>query len=109
MAPHSRGVAGVWGGARGWNADQFGRQLLLLLVRPAFAWVGNVVVIGWLVVGALLGPERAGIPVSSGLVVVLCQGRSASHTASRSGWAWWGRVTGVWLYVENCTVDASIF
>ena len=22
---------------------------------------------------------------------------------------WWGRVTGVWLFVENCTVDASIF
>ena len=24
-------------------------------------------------------------------------------------WVWWGRVAGVWSYVENCTVDASIF
>jgi len=31
----------VWGGARGWNADQFGRLLLLPLVRPLFGGVGN--------------------------------------------------------------------
>src|SRR3954453_3862787 len=50
----------VWGGARGWNADQFGRQLLLLLVRRHFggAWNG-VSGVGWFV-GTLLGPERAG-------------------------------------------------
>ena len=35
-----RMAASFWGGARGWNADQFGRQLLLLLVRRhlAVAW-----------------------------------------------------------------------
>lgn len=48
------GCAGCLGGARGWNADQFGRQLVLLLVRHLFVFfgtgrgVGNgVVVVGW--------------------------------------------------------------
>ena len=56
----------MWGGARGWNADQFGRQLLLLLVRRSFGgvWIG-VVVGGWFV-GTLLGPERAGSLVRRG-------------------------------------------
>jgi hypothetical protein len=54
----SRMAARFWGGARGWNADQFGRQLLLPPVRPAEAGVergGG----GGPVVGTLLGPERA--------------------------------------------------
>ena len=36
-----RMAASFWGGARGWNADQFGRQLLLLLVRRHFGGVWN--------------------------------------------------------------------
>ena len=65
------------------------------------------------VVGTLLGPERAG-PFPRGGVdrCFSVQGRSASHTArcpEGRVWVWWGRVAGVWSYVENCTVDASIF
>ena len=63
MVCHFWWAARFWGGARGWNADQFGRQLRLLLVRP---WVSSEVWgverggCGGLVVGTLLGPERAG-------------------------------------------------
>jgi hypothetical protein len=102
--------ASVWGGARGWNADQFGRHRLPPLVRPF--GVGNARGGECGVVGTLLGPEGAG-PSGEHRVVtlLLVQGRSASHTAvpPRGGWVWWGHVEGVWSYVENCTVDASIF
>jgi hypothetical protein len=65
--------AGVGGGARGWNADQFGQVVHLLLVRlgdllPALDGVTGVGRVwnagGWvdLVVGTLLGPEGTGRP-----------------------------------------------
>ena len=80
------------------------------LVRP-LRGCGTRVVTGDRFVGTLLGPERAGRPIR-GVSAILCQDRSASHTAvSPEGehTGWWGRVAGVWLDVENCTVDASIF
>ena len=56
-------------------------------------------------VGTLLGPERAGNRCScrAGLHLIplrLLKGGRGFR---------WGRVAGVWSYVENCTVDASIF
>ena len=59
-------------------------------------------------VGTLLGPEGTGRPVGVG---VFFAGSSCPHTAVSPVGAhgWWGRVGGFWLYVENCTVDASIF
>ena len=64
-------------------------------------------------VGTLLGPERAGCFPGGGV------GRFFSVRALLFlvplpspwglGWVWRVRVGGVWLYVENCTVDASIF
>ena len=63
------------------------------------------------VVGTLLGPQRAGCPLwgrerclVSGPV---CISYRCLHPRVWRGW--WGRVIGVWSYVENCTVDASIF
>ena len=53
---------------------------LSLLVRPVFGWVGNVVGIGWLVVGTLLGPEGAGCPVCPGCLLSWL-GLPVSHTA----------------------------
>ncbi len=65
------------------------------------------------VVGALLGPEGADpcpgfrgggrcLGVRAGLVLVpLCPLWGVR--------VWRGRWAGVWLVVENCTVDASIF
>src|SRR3954467_7536036 len=57
----SRMAAGFWGGARGWNADQFGRRLW---PAPSTAHLGGrgpeSTRCG--VVGTLLGPERAGHP-----------------------------------------------
>ena len=103
-APQSRGVACFWGGARGWNTDQFGRQLSSPLVRPFGVW--NAGGDGEPVVGTLLGPEGAGDRFVS------CQGRP-SVVPLLSLWGWWvwrwsvDRVS--WLLVENCTVDASIF
>ena len=102
----------VWGGARGWNADQFGRQLRLPLVRPVVSSEAVGVERGGCgepVVGTLLGPEGAGHPgnrvshlVRAGLSVVpLCS------LWGGQVWRWSG--VGVWSYVENCTVDASIF
>jgi hypothetical protein len=66
----------VWGGARGWNADQFGRQLLLLLVRRHLGGAGNGVVGVGRFVGTLLGPERAGPRGTGGIV---CLGRACLH------------------------------
>ena len=49
---HLRMAAGVGGGARGWNADQFGRvdvlarQYGLLIQRFAWGWVWNAGVCG---------------------------------------------------------------
>ena len=85
MVRQSRRAARIWGGARGWNADQFGRHRLPLLVRlgvSSGAWGmerggGR----GYRFVGTLLGPERAGIPgFPGGGRFVSCQGRSASRT-----------------------------
>ena len=113
---HHRVAAGVRGSARGWNADQFGRQLSSPLVRPVVSSEAGGVERGGggePVVGALLGPERAGSSWGNpGGVVSSLQGLPVSHTAvSPEGVSrvWWGRVVGVWSYVENCTVDASIF
>jgi hypothetical protein len=56
-------------------------------------------------VGTLLGPEGAGnrcfIVGAVLFLVPLCSLRGAR--------VWRGRGGGVWSYVENCTVDASIF
>jgi hypothetical protein len=99
----------VWGGARGWNTDQFGRHRLPLLVRPLGVW--NVVTGEGRFVGTLLGPEgagRSGEP--DGDVNSDGADRLSYRRASRGGlrvWRW--RVIGDWSYVENCTVDASIF
>ena len=65
-----------------------------------------------MVVGTLLGPERAGPGVGSGWLFFSV--RAGLHLIPllhllRVGRGWWGRVTGGWSYVENCTVDASIF
>jgi hypothetical protein len=60
---------------------------------------------GVVVVGTLLGPEGAGNRCfCSGPVCI-----SYRRLHSWVGRGWWGRVTGGWSYVENCTVDASIF
>ncbi len=55
-----------------------------------------------MVVGALLGPERTGDRFFSSRVHLF------SYRPEFSG-VWRGCVVGVWLLVENCTVDASIF
>ena len=87
--------SGVRDGARGWNADQFGWVLVLLLVRPASfgGWVGNVVGSGCSVVGTLLGPEGAGmVGWSSDRLVVagLLLGRLlVRHTACTLCGVWW--------------------
>ncbi len=73
-------------------------------------WVG-----GWFV-GTLLGPERAGpsqgvfvwgggrcLVVGAGLDLI------PLWAPEGAGQVWWGRVIGGRSYVENCTVDASIF
>jgi hypothetical protein len=80
-----------------------------LLVLRAFgcAWRGVVGSVG--VVGTLLGPEGTGRP-AQGWALSL-QGRSVVvplvHLWVGRVWRRW--VAGFWLYVENCTVDASIF
>ena len=57
------------------------------------------------VVGTLLGPEGAGNRfVSAGPACI-----SYRQVPRGVCWVWWGHVVGVWSYVENCTVDASIF
>src|SRR3954449_12336987 len=87
--------AGVGGGARGWNADQFGRRLRLVpsttprgLERDRTRWV---------VVGTLLGPEGTGD-------CFFCGGLHARRTARVSGVWRWGRWSD-FPYFENCTVD----
>lgn len=92
------GCSGVRDGAQGWNADQFGQALVLLLVRPFGVW--NVVGVGGLVVGTLLGPEGVGrlcwflgSPGSWGSGCLLC-GRPACRRTARmcsgaGGGGWW--------------------
>ena len=105
-------------GARGWNADQFGpARCRPLLVRIAprggrgTRWPG----VGWFV-GALLGPEGVDprVRCEAGVGGFLVSG--AGCLSYRSVSPWWGcrglavgMLTGGWLMVENCTVDASIF
>ena len=65
---------------------------------------------GWFV-GTLLGPERAGCPGVPGSVD-LC--RAGLYLIPLSSHAWGAGLVGsggrcLWLVVENCTVDASIF
>ena len=69
---------------------------------------------GWQVedrfVGTLLGPEGTGRS-DEGWIVGLGQGHRVLVPLVRL-WVcrvWRGCVGGFWLYVENCTVDASIF
>ncbi len=117
----SRGVGPrVRGGARGWNADQFGRRLLpapstarrVLVMRRVWNGAGRRTG----VVGTLLGPEGTD-PWSCRLVaggvgaVVSVRAAWISHHPVPCGEAGvrWGRVGGDGLVVENCTVDASIF
>jgi hypothetical protein len=62
------------------------------------------------VVGTLLGPEGAGPRRFPGRSLSCRAGLHRIPLWSPWGWqVWWGRVAGVWSYVENCTVDASIF
>jgi hypothetical protein len=68
--------------------------------RLVRAWTG--VVAGTVAVGTLLGPEGAGNR---------CLGSGPadlSYRPHRAGSGGGGAVGG-WSYVENCTVDASIF
>jgi hypothetical protein len=56
-------AAGVGGGARGWNADQFGRRLCLVSSTSSVSlWCGGLERdrVWWVVVGTLLGPEGTG-------------------------------------------------
>src|SRR3712207_4937722 len=54
-------VSGVGGGARGWNADQFGRRLCLVPSTASLVGRGTGSdEVG--VVGTLLGPEGTGRP-----------------------------------------------
>src|SRR4051812_49516059 len=54
-------VAGVWGGARGWNADQSGRLgSSAASTAPPAGGAGNAAGGVGPVVGTLLGPEGAG-------------------------------------------------
>ena len=69
----------------------------------------NGVVVGVWFVGTLLGPERAGHPCGGDRLFSFRTGLYLIPRCPRGGCCWWGRVAGVWLYVENCTVDASIF
>ena len=101
-------------GARGWNADQFGRQLRLPQVRRPFGGVWNGVGVVGRFVGTLLGPEGTGHPDAgdgggvraSSVRAFLFLVPPASCGGVRVGR---GRVGGFWWVVENCTVDASIF
>src|SRR3954471_6390514 len=90
IGAHLRVPAGVWGGARGWNADQFGRLFWLPLVRPAQAGGER----GWsgvsAVVGTLLGPEGADPPGEPGGELLLRFGAdllSYRRCPRGGGWA----------------------
>jgi hypothetical protein len=73
------------------------------------AW--NGVGVRLVVVGTLLGPEGAGRSIRRvGGVVISVPGPPGPRTASIVWRVWRGRFAGGdWSYVENCTVDASIF
>ena len=89
-------------------------SLVLLLVRrrsPPGGGAGNGVVRGWSVVGTLLGPEGTGPSGEPGGLVGLV-GAGLHLIPLQRLWVlggWWGHGAGDWSYVENCTVDASIF
>ena len=100
------GVQCVGDGAQGWNADQFGQVVHLLLVRlvdplPALHGVTGVGRVwnacGWVdrVVGTLLGPEGTGRLVATSVVcgvgVSSMGGLLVRHTAQLH----WGLVVGV--------------
>ena len=62
------------------------------------------------VVGTLLGPEGADLPGEpGGLLRVRALLFSYRLVPCGDAGVWRGCVGGVWSYVENCTVDASIF
>src|SRR3954452_11108715 len=92
-------VPGRLDGARGWNADQFGRCPVTapLVLHPVGAW--NAGSVPGLVVGTLLGPEGAG-PVARGTGVRgLSRGRAVPCSTSPAvGRVGWGRL-GWWLFV----------
>src|SRR5688572_12541313 len=73
------GPRSVWGGARGWNADQFGRPVLRAPSTAPSGVRGPESVRGSRFVGTLLGPEGTGRPCGGAVVSV--QGRPASRTA----------------------------
>ena len=89
-----------------------------LPVRPGVSFGGCGVWIGvgcagvWFV-GTLLGPEGTGRARRCGGwgLLLLFRGSLVLVPACslRGVRGWRGRVEGVWSYVENCTVDASIF
>src|SRR3954454_3447148 len=97
-------------GARGWNADQFGRCLIgVPLVLPVFGPVWNVAVVGgWSSARCWVLRERDPQPVA--VAGAFSQRRAIPGfrppDVSGHGGAGGG---GGWLLVENCTVDASIF
>ena len=98
--PRASGVV-LEGGTLTSSAAGFGRSP----VRRHLGGVWNTDRTEYGVVGTLLGPERAGDRFFS------CQGHLVLVPLCRL----WvcrvrrGQVGGDWSYVENCTVDASIF
>src|SRR4051812_12406465 len=113
--------AGVRGGARGWNADQFGR--VDVLAGQYGPWIPRFVAWGrvwnaggsWMrVVGTLLGPEGTGRPgrcgggvgwlASEGFMLVVPLVWFLLGPGGVWRWGMWSHSP----YVENCTVDASI-
>ena len=101
----SRMAARVWGGARGWNTDQFGRPASR---APSTACprvcVDRSPDVGYRFVGTLLGPERAGNRFFSVRAFLFSYRHLSAEGVGRRGW-----LGSDWSYVENCTVDASIF
>src|SRR5919112_2929894 len=119
MAPRLWGAAGVRGGARGWNADQFGRQSRCRSQYGGpFGGRGDRGGARGSVVGTLLGPEGADPPEVRGgrlsrvgavrVPAPPIRRRSCAGTPAGGGSAGGGGGGGR-VGVENCTVDASIF
>ena len=82
------------------------------LLRLRTGWVWNGVGGVEPVVGTLLGPEGTGHPgLFAGGGRCFGSGPSCSPYRDMPAGVFGrrGRVGGVWSYVENCTVDASIF
>jgi len=79
---------------------------------PVFVAGWKVVGGSWGCVGTLLGPEGTGVGCLAFLAV--CWSNVVRRLSSLYGPAfWWWGARGLWMgrcpYLENCTVDASIF